>query len=547
MVALRRLFHAERTLSTPISEDQESQPQSFRGQPFNSLPSALSENDHFPNIERRFEMLHDQLKARPMSPSLQVPHSRASSRLSNRHSRHVDLLDALFSSHRYQMQSASTMSPIAPYNEDVAERNMVPFLRRRNGLKRSSYTRIISALYQEDVADRNMAQNTLFPAARRLTTSHSSQLDDQRQRAGARGCARARSREGQLVNSVSQEALFSVSKSIRDQAVAVSERSDPLGEGPLRTQRSAPTLPEMTPTSEEGIWPHLGVPPAQKQGDSGDSWTNKALPDSPTLPTIISVSGDQEDPSNPSPRLPNGRRTPMVPRSGSRKNILDLSINTELATRGRPKKIAHKAIQPPTPNTLDPTKNPSIAEIMNSPLPVAASTPSTLPSANPRVAEIMDMFRKAYTSTQAFTPHPTFETLQDAIIREINSHEAFQRVPVPEQGPPFTLSPSRDSFESATPPRPLALKEGQRRRRKGSFIKLRSDPETRKSISTGDSSKSRRRDTNIPSHRRHTDAPLPSPGFFDTSIPPHPNPSEEPATYMDLPSSVPRLDRSQSE
>ncbi|KAL4742780.1 hypothetical protein BDV11DRAFT_202443 [Aspergillus similis] len=530
MVALRRLFHAEKTPSTPIPGDRESQTQSFRGRLPSSMISAMSENEHFQNIERQFEVLHDRLKERPTSPASQVPLSRASSRLTNRNPRHVDLLDALFSSHRYQMQSASTLSPITPFNEDVAERNMVPFLRQRNGLKRRSYTRIISALYQEDVADRNMAQNTLFPAVRQLRTSQSYQMDDPQQRDGARGRASSRSRESQLVNSISQEALYSVPKSVRDQVVAYSNRSDPSGEGPLRTQRSAPTLSEQTPTSEDGISQHLDLPPAHKQGDS---WTNRPLPDSPTLPTIKPVNGGQQE-SSASSLLPGDGRPPMAPRSGSKKNIRDLSINIELATRGRPKKIAHKAIQPPTPNNHDATKNPSIAEIMNSPLPVATPTPSPLPSSNQKVDEIMDMFRKAYTSTQALTPHPTFETLQDAIIREINSHEAFQRVPVPEQGAPFTPSPSQDSFESATPPKPISLKEGQRRRSKGSFIKPRRDSEARKSISTSDPSNASRRYLNVPSRRRHTDAPPPSPGFFDTLIPQHPNPSEEQVTYMDL-------------
>ncbi|KAL4817354.1 hypothetical protein BDW67DRAFT_160325 [Aspergillus spinulosporus] len=530
MVALRRLFHAEKTPSTPVPGDRESQTQSFRGRPPSSMTSALSVNEHFQNIERQFEVLHDQLKERPMSPASQVPASRASSRLAKRNPRHVDLLDALFSSHRYQMQSASTLSPITPFNEDVAERNMVTFLRQRNELKRRNYTRIISALYQEGVADRNMAQNTLFPAARQLTKSHSYGTDDRQQRDGARGCARSRSRESQLVNSISQEALYSVPKSVRDQVVAHSNDSETNGECPLRTQRSAPALSEQTPKSEDGISHHLGVPPAHKQGDH---WTNRPLPDSPTLPTTTPVNRGQQE-SSTSLRLPGDGRPPMATRSGSKKNILDLSINTELAARGRPKKIAHKVIQPPTPSNNDATKNPSIAEIMNSPLPVATPTPSPLSSSNQKVAEIMDMFRKAYTSTQALTPHPTFETLQDAIIREINSHEAFQRVPVPEQGTPFTPSPSQDSFESATPPKPIVLKEGQRRRRKGSFIKPRRNSEARKSISTSDPSSAPRRDLNVPRRRRHTDAPPPSPGLFDTLIPQHPNPSEEPVTYMDL-------------
>ncbi|KAL4909290.1 hypothetical protein BDW74DRAFT_146320 [Aspergillus multicolor] len=533
MVALRRFFHAEKAPSTPSSADRDSPLQSSRGRArAPSVPSStLSENEHFQTIERQFEVLHDQLKARPVPP-LQPPLSRSSSRRTNKNPRHVDLLEALFSSHRYHMQSSSTVSPITPYNEDVAERNMVPFL-RREALKRRPYTRIVSALYQEDVADRNMAQNTRFPTACQLRTSQSYQLDDNRQRDGARGRARFRSKESQLINSISQEALYSIPKSIRDQVVADANGSDSAEEGLLRAQRSAPTLSELTPTSEDGISQYLGVPPAHKQGDS---WTNRPLPDSPTLPTTTPVKKRQQESSTPSPRLSGNRRPSLDTRSGSKKNILDLSINTELATRGKSKKITHKAIQPPTPSPVDTENNPSIAEVMNSPLPVATPTPSPLPSSNKRVAEIMDMFRKAYTSTQEITPHPTFETLQEAIVREINSHEAFQRVPIPEQGPPFTPSPSQDSFdESATPPKPIALREGQRRRRKSSFIRPRRDSETRKSIATSDPSNPARRELDVPDRRRHTDAPPPSPGFFETLIPQHHNPPpQEPVTYMDL-------------
>ncbi|KAL4946377.1 hypothetical protein BDV06DRAFT_137046 [Aspergillus oleicola] len=561
MVALRRFFHAEKTPSTPVSEDRESQTQSSLGRSPSSASPALSENEHFQNIERQFEVLHDQLKARPAH----IPLARASSRLTRRNPGHVDLLDALFSSHRYKGQTQyparASPSPISPYNEDVAERNMAPFLRPRNGRKR--YSRIISALYQEDVADRNMAKNVIQSGRRSRSlsrgtsrlTSQSYQLDFQRRGDSARGRSRSShvSKESQLVNSISQEALYSVPKSYRDQMVADSDEANASAEGFLRTHRSAPTVlseQSLTPTSEGDISPHLGVPPAHKQGDS---WTNRPLPDSPTLPTVTSVrrtstenrrQQQSTDDSTPSPRLPNAtrnKRPAMAPRAGSKKNILDLSINTELATRGRPKKIAHKAIQPPTPGTLDTKKNPSIAEIMNSPLPVATPSPSPLPSSNKKVAEIMDMFRKAYTSTtQDFAPHPTFETLQDAIIREINSHEAFQRVPVPEQGPPFTPSPSQESFdESATPPKPIALKDGQRRRRRNSFRKNRLDSNAPKSISTSDlanaSRQELRQELEVPnSRRRHTDAPPPSPGFFDTLIPQHSDPPSESVTYMDL-------------
>ncbi|KAL4871041.1 hypothetical protein BDV12DRAFT_164645 [Aspergillus spectabilis] len=556
MVALRRLFHAEKPPSTPVSEDRDPPVQSTSGRTPNPRSSPpLSENEHFQNIEKQFEVLHEQLKARPMSTSSHIPLSRASSRLTSKNPRHIDLLDALFSSHRYHVQSSGTMSPTTPYNEDVAERNMAPFLRGQNGRKRNAYTRIISALYQEDVADRNIAENrrrsrSLSRTRTRLATSHSYHLDLQ-QGSRASGPTRAKTKESHLVNSISQEALYSVPKSVRDQVVSDTNESMSTAEGFLRTQRSAPTVLSKRASSSHGgrgsrTEQHLEIPPAHKQGSS---WTNTPLPDSPTLPTINyfqrspKESRRQQDSpaaSTLSPRLPGtpkGKRPSMPPRSGSKKNLLDLSINTELAARGRPKKILHRAIQPPTPSSTK--QNPSIAEIMNSPLPVHTPTPSPLPSSNQKVAEIMDMFRKAYASSQAISPHPTFETLQDAIIREINSHEAFQRVPVPEPGPPFTPSPSRGSFEkSATPPKPSrssSLKDGQLTKliRKTSQKTHRRGSEARKSISTIIPN-TIRRDSDPPSRRRHTDAPPPSPGFFDTLIPQHPTPPTETVTYMDL-------------
>lgn len=554
MVALRRFFHAEKNPAAPASGDRESQTQSPLDRTPNTASPALGENEHFQNIEKQFEVLHEQLKARPSH----IPLARASSRLTPKNPRHVDLLDALFSGHRYQTQSpgvaprTTIASPITPFNEDVAERNMAPFLRPRNGRKRNAYSRIISALYQEDVADRNISQTrrrsrslSRGTSRTRLTTSRSYQMDSERQGDETRGRSRSISKESQLVNSISQEALYSVPKSLRDQVVADSNESNAAAEKFVRTQRSAPTvMSEQEDMSEGGVSPHLGVPPAHKQGDS---WTNTPLPDSPTLPTVTYVKRSSNDKktrdspatATPSPRLPStpkNERPPMAPRTGSKKNILDLSINTELAARGRSKKITHRAIQPPTPSTLDGKKNPSIAEIMNSPAPLATPTQSPLPTSNKKVAEIMDMFRKAYTSTQAFTPHPTFETLQDAIIREINSHEAFQKVPVPDQGPPFTPSPSEESFDqSATPPKPIALKDGQRRRRMSSFTKRQQrDSDSRKSISTSIPINTTRGDLDVPNRRRHTDAPPPSPGFFDTLIPQQTSHPDNSVTYMDL-------------
>ncbi|KAL2829257.1 hypothetical protein BDW59DRAFT_142390 [Aspergillus cavernicola] len=558
MVALRRFFQAEKAPSTPISGDRDLSTLSTLSahSPPGRTPSSgssqpLNENEHFYNLERQFEVMHDQLKSRPMSPPSHIPLSRASSRLTTKNPRHVDLLDALFSSHRYQMQSPGLMSPITPYNEDVAERNMAPFLRPRGGRTRNAYKRIVSALYQEDVADRNIAQNrrrsrslSRSTTRSRLTTSHSYQLNYQH--------GDSRGKESQLVNSISQEALYSAPKSFRDKVVSDSRDSSPSGNW-LRTQRSAPTvLSEQASTSRGSASHterHLGVPPAHKQGET---WSNTPLPDSPTLPMVTHVKRSlnerrkqQDAPAAraPSPRMPStpkGQELPISPRVGSKKNVRDLSINTELAIRGRPKKIVHRAIQPPTPSTHDMNKNPSIAEVMNSPLHVATPISSPLQSSNQKAAEIMDMFRKAYSSTQAITPHPTFETLQDAIIREINSHEAFQRVPIPEAGLPFTPSHYELCDETASPPKPVALKDGQLSKliHKSSFKKHRRGSEARKSTSTSIPSNIFRRTSDAasrtPSRRRHTDAPLPSPGFFDTMNPQPFIPSQDPVTYMDL-------------
>ncbi|KAI9373663.1 hypothetical protein BJX61DRAFT_372266 [Aspergillus egyptiacus] len=556
MVALRRLFHGEKAPSTPLSGDRDGSAYSTPERSSGSvLSQPLSDNEHFHSLERDFETLHEQLKAQPTSPPTHIPLARASSRLARANARHIDLADALFTSHRYQIQSANTLSPITPYNEDVAERNMVPFLRPRGSRTRNAYNRIMSVLYQEDVADRNIAQNrrrsrslSRSSTRSRLATSHTHQPNS-RQADGARGRPRSKTKDSQLVNSISQEALYSVPKSVRDKVA--SDSRDPSPNGGLRTQRSAPTVLSDRPISRgtsSRTQTHLGVPPAHKQGDT---WSNAPLPDSPTLPMgsyVTTRSDEKPKPQAPGATSPSARLASVPigqgrPRAGSKKNVLDLSIDTELAARGRSKKIVHRAIQPPTPNSHDMKATPNIAEVLNSPVPVATPSPSPLWSSNQKVAEIMDMFRKAYDSTREITPHPTFETLQDAIIREINSHEAFQRVPVPGAGPPFTPSPSQDSFDrSPSQPKPIVTKDGKdgqlsKLMRKSSLKRHRRGSESRGSISTSISFIGRRTleaPTAGPNRRRHTDAPPPTPGFFDTIEFPRPPTSDVPVTYMDL-------------
>ncbi|KAF5859369.1 hypothetical protein ETB97_002929 [Aspergillus alliaceus] len=543
MVTLKRFFHAERT---PSTNSRDSTTQATNTPDSDVSSSARTSQylgmDHpFQRIEKQFESLHDQFQARPLSPRSPAPPSRASSRATAKSPRHVDLLEALFSSHRYHIQSVQTLSPISPYNEDIAERNMTRFLQGQSG-KPTVYSRIISALHQEDVADRNIARNRNGgrPSSRNNATrsrGNSFQRNAQSPRDEARCCPRSRA-ECRLTRSMSQEAPRSMAPHT-DQATASPQGVSSASEGSLRQQRSVPNMSAETTNgsprkTESRSSEFLGVPPAYKQGDT---WSNTPLPDSPTLPAIVTETNERQpgrDPSSGSSRSRSSSLTshshtpPNTMKSKSKKNVRDLSIDTKLAARGKPTaKITHRAIQPPTPSNLGIKAAPSIAEVMNSPLPAATPTsPSPALQSDQKIAEIMDMFRQAYTSSTAISPHPTYETLQDAIIREINSHEAFRRVPLPEPGPPFTPSPSQDVFSpdleaprrSSDMNRTMSLREGQISKliRRGSFKKHRRGSEARKSISTSVPSKVFWRSSEASRRRRHTDAPPPSPGFFNT-------------------------------
>ncbi|KAE8318080.1 hypothetical protein BDV41DRAFT_411388 [Aspergillus transmontanensis] len=566
MVALKRFFQAEKSQSIH-SKDGATRTSNTPESDLSSNPRASQflEPDHpFQRIEKQFEVLHDQLQARPLSPCSPAPPSRASTRTTTRDPRHVDLLEALFSSHRYHIQSAQTLSPISPYNEDIAERNMTRFLQGQSG-KPTMYSRILSALYQEDVADRNIARNKRAgrPSSRNTSSrsrGNSFQRDSQSHQDEAR--CRPRSKAGSsLARSMSQEAPRSTTPPRVDQSTTPRQNVSPAIEGPLRQQRSVPNISAEPTSSPQGeadskSGGFLGVPPPYKQGDT---WSSTPLPDSPTLPLM--VTGDTETiESHSTPDLPpfrSSRSRSSSVTSGShnqsnatkskhRKNVRDLSINTELAARGKPSaKITHRAIQPPTPSSLGMKQNPSIAEVMNSPLPAGSPiSPSPGLQSDQKIAEIMDMFRQAYTSSPVISPHPTYETLQDAIIREINSHEAFQRVPLPEPGPPFTPSFPQEAFypeidvpktEGPSSNRTMSLRDGQISKliRRGSFKKHRRGSDARRSISTTSvPSKVFWKSSETTSRRRHTDAPPPSPGFF-SNLEQNQAP-KEPVTYMDL-------------
>lgn len=617
MVTFKRLFQTDRYPSAnaggqdvglgTTTTDSESTRPTPSPQPSAKMVRPADGSDverHFQRIERQLEELHDSLQSRPLP--VHIP-SRTSSRFATRNPRHVDILDAVFSSqqrhpvqpqHQQQQQpqsqrkqrqqqpsknietkSPSSASPLSPYNEDVAERNMAPIL-NKPPRKRSLYTRLVSALSQEDVTERNLSpgkgrEGIVRPRSRSTRSVHSSKspLSPATSQKGSKGANSPIPKETKPVTGLvpREAATRPRSRNGPNEPATAGPREttqQPQAVPRLRSQRSAPNLstaakespapPQQPPdrSPDPGPVGHLSVPPAYKQGHT---WNSSPLPDSPTLPGQTGNAGKQESrnattteapvsPPVPSPASPPARRassslasaSPSKPPSKppcpapARKNTLNLSINTQVATAGkRPAKPSPRAIQPPTPSSKNDTKyNPSIAEVMNSPLcsPSPTSGVSPIGSSNQRVAEIMDMFKQAYKSTEALSPHPTFETLQDAIVREINSHEAFQRVPVPEPGPAFTPSPTRQCFdrrESAPKSRKNSalsvsgsVSGKEQLAKLKPFKKHRRNSEVSRSISTSvvPAVVNRLSSTAERHRRRHTDAPPPSPRFLDEPV-----------------------------
>lgn len=179
MAGLKKLFTVERTLfqanSTESPDPEEYAPEEY------ALPSSgispipdLNENspdtrpprlphkNHqaFRGIERQFEELHDEIQSGPPRPPSSNLYTQIDAKPSPlRTKRHVDVLEAIFSAHRYRV--SCPVSPTTLYNEDIAERN----LKARSSKASTSQC---SRIYQEDVADRNMRVN----GSMMLSSSH---------------------------------------------------------------------------------------------------------------------------------------------------------------------------------------------------------------------------------------------------------------------------------------------------------------------------------------------------------------------------------------
>lgn len=529
MVGLKRFFHsgaspnAGATPNVTVSRDTSS--------PFNSngpsssspitpvTPAALPDlNQHFEGIERQFEELHESFYNRTLSSLRQFRYNGSKSPSPSRSSRHVDVIEALFSGHRYRM-SPTSLSPSTPYNEDVADRNLhtLPKLVPRS----PGYAPTMSTLYQEDVADRNM---TTSPSSQYGARSHSSASRPE----STRGRGSKPASRGRYAGSSQSHSRPSSEARIRSNMVTSSPSSRPA----LKPQASAPDM-----RSPQIRTPDLASFPRPPTSSGPRNSAEKATTDRPPTIDVTRLRPERAEKGLSLPKRPG------LSRAGSSKNVLDLSIDTGITVSKKPSiKIEHRVIRPPTPNNLAVPQSVSIAEIVNSPLPTGTPSPFTAEFSHGYNAdEIMNMFKQAYMSTQVATPgHPTFETLQDAIIREINSHDAFQSVPVPTADPPFTPPASDNSFDETIllpPPGPSRPrkdqtdKEGQlsKRIRRGSFARNRG-----KSISSTKGGekppKKEKEPLSFISKRRHTYAQPPTPDWLRSLQPPVDSPAG--ATYL---------------
>ncbi|RAK79252.1 uncharacterized protein BO72DRAFT_55959 [Aspergillus fijiensis CBS 313.89] len=554
MASLRRFFHTEKSSGMP-HDDRDNRTKSLGSDQQSAAFSTTITSHPRGSQNRPFEPAHN-MRARPTTSYSQPPSSLPSSPRPDKIPRHVDLLDALFTSHRYHIQCPTSLSPITPYNEDIAERNMAFFL-KGTFLPKVVYPRPTSL--QGDVARNVFGRNSRSFTRSTSTRPKSAQglpprSTDQNGQDFTQGRPRLRAREGRVATSTSKLYARTASCAHDDYPESPTEMSSQRSS--LHSQRSAPNLVAGRPTTSDTEPPtpsngFLGVPPAYKQGRR---WSTTPLPDSPTIP--MSISHDQSLSEDESTHGTTGvtqtskdHSQAASSRIHSKKNVRDLSINTELAARRNPtSRATHRAIQPPTPNTTESAQHMSIAEVMNSPLPVASPTAvSPLPPATEKVAEIMDMFRQAYTSSPVMTPHPTFETLQDAIIREINSHDAFKQLTFPETEGFLTPSPSQESFDKglSVPLYPNKgsergpnAKEGQLLKliRKSSFRKHKRNSEQRRSISTSVPTTAISQVSEGTIRRRHTDAPLPSDQVLSKAVAGEDSLEEPemPMTYMYL-------------
>jgi hypothetical protein len=404
------------------------------------IPSSKDVNRHYDGIEKQFDQLHETFYSRTLASLRQFRYT-GSSDPAKQKNRHVDVVEAVFSRHRYQMTTRS-LSPITPYNEDIADRNIIAqYLSRVD----PRYSHLISASYSEDVADRNISRSKSNPIYKGPRSSGISVRSDDRDE--RRGSLRPNShRDPRTSYPPADIPKARIEKRLVIPTLTVNDKRMS-----LRPQVSAPDLglPEIK-TPDLASFPR----PPTSSGVMGGSGEALAVKD--TSP----ISSEKVK-----PEAADSRSTSTSSRASGKKNVRDLSINTNIAAMKKPSiRIEHCAIQPPAPSNNQPvSKNASIDEIVHTPLLTVSQnhiTPQPTPSLD--VDEIMKVLKQAYISNAKSSPqYPTFESLQEIIIREINSHDAFRSVPFPTEELPFTPPASDNSVDSdilLPPPGPSRVK-----------------------------------------------------------------------------------------
>lgn len=460
-----------------------------RASPYAYPPQSQSKQDvnrHYEGIERQFEQLHETFYSRTLASLRQFRYT-GSSDSSDQKNRYIDVVEALFSNHRYQMSSTRSMSPITPYNEDVADRNIIA---QHFPQLNPQYSHLISGLYQEDVADRNISRSKSNPIYKGPRSSRLSvRSDDYEEKASS---SRSRSQGRSLEPRTSYPPAIPAKSPSRDRAAKfpMPERVQRKDQSLLRPQASAPDLtvaeirtPDLAsfprpPTSgadtavEESVKQPDKVPEkippkaSKKLSSKAEKAIEKALAEEEAVTDSAPVSSKRLSPDidNSDNRRTSGANMSTSSRT-SKKNVRDLIINTNITSMSKPSiRIEHCAIRPPTPqNAASNPQNASIDEIVHTPLLTVSPHPFTIqPSPALDVNEIMKILKQAYNTTK-YKPsplYPTFESLQEIIIREINSHDAFRNVPIPSDliiTPPSSETSLEDDI-LLPPPGPSMVK-----------------------------------------------------------------------------------------
>ncbi|EGE05777.1 hypothetical protein TEQG_04785 [Trichophyton equinum CBS 127.97] len=468
MSALRKLFSSERPIFhydrtdggqssySPLAQESDSP---------ETRPSRLRHRStpQYIGFEKQFEDLHEQLESRPPQRRSCLGHMSSPRRTK----RHVDVLEAIFS--KQSLYHAPTVVPLTTtsYNEDIAERNLAGG-GQEQGSCPSRYSHVISAIYQEDVADRNMVPFSP-PILISPPPGEEQVAGNNQKRAVARRVKKSQ-RESDSSPCEDTAALRTIAsdQNIRKYPSCSGNRNELSGgkklradkgdNSPLRSRKSAPNF-SVHPAEDEEQNPDEAFtaskkfPQARRTQDTSQAeqdceqtierpLSQSSNDDPKAAKESTSKSESQEHSSSPAHSSSNRLLSPNSARRRIKRNVRDLSINTQLAAPGKKfAKISKKSPLRPVP--VSPCREPSatLDEIVNS--PIALTSPI---NPSPRLtgftaSEMLNLFKQAYASSQTNAARPTFESLQDAIIREINSHDAFSHIN-PQSPSPVSPVPS---------------------------------------------------------------------------------------------------------